>query len=106
MGDGCLKNVGGPSVALCMIVRNEAQCLPACLQSVAGDVDDLIVVDTGSVDETVSVVERFGARVIRHAWTDDFAAARNVSLAHAQTDWIFVLDADERLARENGPRLR
>jgi len=95
-----------PTVSLCMIVRNEAQHLPACLQSVAGAVDALVVVDTGSVDETISVAEAFGARVIRYPWTDDFAAARNVSLTHARTDWILVLDADERLARGGAPRLR
>ena len=95
-----------PSVSLCMIVRNEAGNLSGCLGSVLGAVDDMVVVDTGSTDETVLVAQRLGARVIPHAWTDDFAAARNVSLARASGDWILVLDADERLAEEGGPRLR
>jgi tetratricopeptide (TPR) repeat protein len=94
------------SVSLCMIVRNEAQCLAECLQSVLGAVDEMIIVDTGSTDETVLVAKHFGARVASFPWQDDFAAARNASLAHARADWIFVLDADERLVQDHGPRLR
>lgn len=93
------------SLSLCMIVRNEAQWLSECLQSARGAVDEMIVVDTGSTDETVPVAQRFGARVVSHPWNEDFAAARNVSLAHAAGDWILVLDADERLTEQVGPRL-
>ena len=55
------------------------------------------MVDTGSRDETVSIATRFGATVIHHLWTDDFAAARNVGIDAATGDWIVVIDADERL---------
>jgi len=84
-------------ISLCMIVRDEEADLPACLESVKGVVDEICVVDTGSTDRTVAIAEEFGARVEHFTWCDDFSAARNVSLAMAQGDWILVLDADETL---------
>lgn len=81
-------------VSLCMIVKNEAAMLPRLLRSVEGLADEIVVVDTGSDDETVAIAQSFGARVFHHPWTDDFAAARNESLRHATGDWILVLDAD------------
>ncbi|MEN6485396.1 MAG: glycosyltransferase, partial [Syntrophobacteraceae bacterium] len=88
-----------PTVSLCMIVRNEEHSLPGCLESVKGLVDEIVIVDTGSTDQTAKVARSHGARVIPFTWTDDFSAARNESLRHAQGDWIFYLDADERLIR-------
>ncbi|MEA3208305.1 MAG: hypothetical protein QOE70_1362 [Chthoniobacter sp.] len=93
-------------VSLCMIVKNEERNLQTCLESVADLVDEIIVVDTGSTDRTKEVAARFGARVFDFAWTNDFAAARNESVRHATGDWIFGLDADERLDDENRERLR
>lgn len=80
-----------------MIVRDEAELLPGCLESVKDVVDEMIVVDTGSVDETPNIAEQYGARVIAHNWQDDFAIARNVSLEAARGEWILFLDADEQL---------
>ncbi|MBP3964912.1 glycosyltransferase family 2 protein [Paenibacillus lignilyticus] len=85
-------------VSLCMIVRNESRFLADCLRSAAPYVAEMIVVDTGSTDDTIAIGEACGARMLRTAWTDDFAAARNISLAAAGQPWILVLDADERLA--------
>ena len=85
-------------LSVCLIVKDEILTLERCLSSVAGLADELIVVDTGSSDGTPELAERLGARVIHWAWQNDFAAARNVSLAHATGDWILVLDADEYLA--------
>ena len=84
-------------VSLCMIVKNEADHLPGCLESVRALVDEIVVVDTGSTDQTVEIAESFGAEVYRFAWKDDFSAARNESLRHAAGDWVAFLDADERL---------
>jgi len=86
-------------LSLCMIVRDEAELLPGCLDSVAGLADELIVVDTGSTDDTAAIAAARGATVVHHRWTDDFAAARNVALDAATGAWILLLDADERLAR-------
>lgn len=95
-----------PRVSLCMIVRDEATMLPDCLASVREAVDEVIVVDTGSVDGTPEIAAAAGATVLHHVWNDDFAAARNASLAAATGDWVLVLDADERLARGAGKVLR
>lgn len=84
-------------ISLCMIVKNEQKHLRACLESVAGFVDEMIVVDTGSDDDTISIAESMGARVFHHTWNDDFAEARNVSIKHATNPWILQLDADEML---------
>ncbi len=80
--------------------------LDACLSSVADLVDEIVVVDTGSTDATIAVASRRGARVYPFQWVDSFAAARNESLLHAQGDWIFWLDGDERLDEENRRKLR
>jgi hypothetical protein len=87
-----------PDLSLCLIVKNEALRLPACLASAAGLGAQLVVVDTGSTDGTVELARAAGARVGEIAWPDDFGAARNASLELATGRWILVLDADERLS--------
>lgn len=94
------------AISLCMIVKNEANSLPECLQSVRDVIDEAIVVDTGSTDGTEAIARRFGARVVRFPWRDDFAAARNAGLEHASSGWILILDADERLDPAHRPKLR
>ena len=69
--------------------------LPACLESVRGIFDEIVVVDTGSKDRTVEIARSFGAKVFDFVWVDDFAAARNEALAHATGDYAFWLDADD-----------
>ncbi len=89
-----------------MIVRNEERFIGDALTSVQGVVDEICMVDTGSTDRTVAIAESFGARIDRVAWRDDFAFARNASLAMAAHPWILVLDADERLAPASRDELR
>ncbi|GAA4378633.1 glycosyltransferase family 2 protein [Nocardioides caricicola] len=84
-------------VSLAMIVRDEARCIERCLESVRELVDEMVVVDTGSTDDTVALAEAAGATVHHVTWADDFAAARNVALGHCTGDWVLVLDADEWL---------
>lgn len=81
-----------------MIVRDEADHLRRCLNSIRGVVDEIVVVDTGSTDDTVEVAESFGAEVLHHRWSDNFAAARNVGLDRVSGDWVLYIDADEQLA--------
>lgn len=83
-----------------MIVRDEAEMASGFIESVHGLWDELVVVDTGSTDATATLFEAAGARVIHHGWRNDFAEARNVSLAAATGDWVLVLDADERVSPE------
>jgi tetratricopeptide (TPR) repeat protein len=93
-----------PMLSVCMIVRDEEKMLSRCLKSVQSVADELIVVDTGSEDDTVLVAKDFGARVFHFEWCDDFAAARNESLKYATGDWILQIDADEELyTRSVGP---
>lgn len=94
--------------ALVLIARNEAAGIARCLDSVRPWVDDLLVLDTGSSDDTVALARAAGARVEHFDWIDDFAAARNHALDLADADWHIVLDADEwlRLGREALAALR
>jgi hypothetical protein len=94
-----------PRLSLCLIAKDEAAMLPDCLASVQGVVDELVVVDTGSTDDTIRIAREAGAQVVEHPWQDDFAAARNAGLAACTGDWVLVLDADERLAPGAAPPL-
>ncbi len=80
-------------VSLTMIVRDEAHHLPACLDSVKGLFDEIVIVDTGSKDDTPDIARSFGARVFDFVWVGDFGAARNAALARAKGDYAFWLDA-------------
>ncbi len=93
--------ISKPTLSLCMIVRDEERLLPDCLASVVGCVDAVVIVDTGSIDRTVELAQAFNAhiptQVYHFDWCDDFSAARNYALEFVTSDWVLVLDADERL---------
>jgi GT2 family glycosyltransferase/Flp pilus assembly protein TadD len=93
------------SVSLSMIVKNEEHNLAACLRSVANLVDEIVVLDTGSTDQTRELAAKLGAKVIASTWPESFAAARNESLRHSTADWIFWIDADDRVDEANRPKL-
>ena len=97
---------GGGRLSICMIVKNEEEALPKCLSSIQGLADELIVVDTGSTDRTVKIVQSFGAKVYHFAWNDNFSDARNESLKHATGDWILWLDADDILPKTHHATIR
>ena len=80
-----------------LIVRNEEAFLEGCLRSLLWRVDEIVVVDTGSTDRSPEIAGDLGARVLRQAWNDDFAAARNASVDAARGLWILYIDADEEL---------
>jgi tetratricopeptide (TPR) repeat protein len=84
-------------LAAALIVKNESAVLDACLESIKDVVDEIVVVDTGSTDESVEIARRHGAIVHEHPWTGDFSEARNAGLERATCDWILYIDADERL---------
>lgn len=92
-----------PSVTLtaAFIVRDEERTLQKALDHIRPAVDDIVVVDTGSVDRTVEIAQEAGARVYPFEWCDDFSAARNFALAQVQTDWVLWVDGDEVLDPED-----
>ena len=89
-------NVNKPILSLCMIVRNEEKNLSSCLESVMDIVDEMIILDTGSSDNTIQIAKGFGADVYYFKWCDDFSAARNESIKFAKGKWILWMDADEK----------
>ncbi len=92
-------------LSVCMIVRNEAQLLGRCLESVEGCADEIIVVDTGSTDATASIAQGAGAQVIRSDWRDDFSYSRNISIRAATGVWILWLDADDVVPGDSIPKI-
>ena len=85
------------TVSLCLIARDEEAAIGMAIKSVLALVDEVIVADTGSGDNTQLIAEGYGAQVLDVPWEDDFAEARNRALAQARGDWILILDADESL---------
>ena len=87
-----------PNITLCLIVKNEEKYLSECLESVKDVVDEIVLVDTGSTDNTIDIAKNFGAVIYNYKWTNDFSAARNYALTKSTGNWIFYMDADERLS--------
>ncbi|MGI6005102.1 MAG: glycosyltransferase [Christensenellales bacterium] len=85
------------SLCLCMIVKDERKHIERCIRSVRGLAREIVVVDTGSTDNTVALARSLGADVYTYAWDDSFANARNFAMDKAQSDWLLLLDADEAL---------
>lgn len=95
-----------PTLSVCIIVKNEEMCIQRSLQSIQRLVDELIIVDTGSTDKTISIAQQFTDKIFSFSWNDDFSAARNFALLKATGDWILVLDADEVIAAEDHKKIR
>jgi GT2 family glycosyltransferase/tetratricopeptide (TPR) repeat protein len=93
-------------LSLCMIVRDNSRTIAAALKSIKPWVDEMIVVDTGSKDNTPKIAADLGARVFQFSWRDDFSAARNESLQHARGRWLFWMDSDDTIDAPNGRTLR
>jgi glycosyltransferase involved in cell wall biosynthesis len=87
------------------MVQNEERRIAGCLESVAGWVAEIVIVDGGSTDQTMDIAAGFGARIIERPFDGDYAAQRNVGLRALTTPWTLVLDADERLSADLPPIL-
>ncbi|MDA8400659.1 MAG: glycosyltransferase [Actinomycetota bacterium] len=94
---GVPASSGDALVSACMVVRDEEDELPGCLESLAGFADEVIVYDTGSRDATMGLASDAGAKVITGSWEDDFSKARNAALSYCTGRWILWVDADERV---------
>ncbi len=89
------------SVSLCMIVKNEEKYIKRCLASVKDIVNEMIIVDTGSTDETISIAKSFKAEIFHYDWNDSFSDARNFSIQKANCEWVLIMDADEEFEKED-----
>src|ERR1700759_3807438 len=93
------------SLTLSMIVRDGATWLAACLDSARDIADQIVIADTGSVDDSIAIARSRGATVFVIPWHDDFAAARNAALERVPAGWVLSLDADEQLDRHAQPQV-
>lgn len=91
------RQVKKATISLCMVVKNEEERIGRTLEKASRYVDEIIIVDTGSEDQTMAICERYGAKVWTIPWEDNFAQARNAGLQQAKSTWVLWLDADEEL---------
>lgn len=85
------------TISVCIIARNESESIARCLESVQG-ADEIVVLDTGSEDDTISIAKQHGALVFTdYKWADNFSEARNRARSKCTGDWIFTIDCDNRL---------
>ena len=89
------------TISLCMIVKNEENCIRNCLDSIKDVVDEIIIVDTGSTDNTVSIIEEYTDTIYHFTWINDFSAARNYAFSLATKEYILWLDADDVLRKND-----
>ena len=101
-----MKKSPNQRISACLIVKDEEELLPKCLKSIKNAVDEIIIVDTGSIDNTVTIAKNFGAKVYYHSWNDSFSEARNHCLKYASGDWILQIDADEELEQADIIKLK
>ncbi len=88
-------------ISVCMIAKNEDNHIEECLKRLRPCRFEVIVVDTGSVDRTVEIAQRYADKVFHFAWCNDFSAARNFSIRQASNDWVLIIDCDEYLENVN-----
>ena len=93
-------------ISACVITKNEEKNIGKWLQEMSAIADEMIVVDTGSTDNTVNMAKRAGAKVYHFKWINDFAAAKNHAIEQATGDWILFLDADEYFSDETQHNVR
>jgi glycosyltransferase involved in cell wall biosynthesis len=95
-----------PVLSLCMIVKNEEKFLRDCLESVKSVADEMIIVDTGSTDNTIEIAKEYNTNILHYEWNNNFSAARNFALKNCTGNWILYLDADERLSEKSTEEVR
>lgn len=93
-------------ISACYIVKNEAKKLAKSIKSLKNQVNEIVVVDTGSTDNTIAVARKLGAKIYSFPWQDDFSKARNFALSKAKGDWLILLDADEYFTAKTAGNIR
>jgi glycosyltransferase involved in cell wall biosynthesis len=94
------------AVSACIIAKNSEKQLEQCIKSLNGLVDEIILIDTGSNDNTASLAKILGARVYHHTWENNFSRARNEAFKYVQQPWILIIDTDEELVVNDLPKLK
>ncbi len=89
-----------PTLGLVMITKNEEKYLSKCIDSVIDIVDEIVIVDSGSIDRTLSIAKKYNAKVYFKNWEDSFSIARNFAISKSKSDWLLLLDADEILEQD------
>jgi len=95
-----------PTISAIMIVKNEEEHLPRCLESIKDHVDEIVIVDTGSEDRTIEIAKKYTAKIFKHPWEEHFSKHRNQSVHYATGEWLFQIDADEELYLDNVANLK
>ena len=101
-----MSKAGALKISACYIVKNEADNLAKSIKSLKNQVNEIVVVDTGSTDNTVNVARKLGAKVYSFPWQDDFSKARNFALSMAKGEWLVLLDADEYFTAKTAGNIR
>lgn len=101
-----MGKAGALKISACYIAKNEAKKLAKSIKSLKNQVNEIVVVDTGSTDNTVNVARKLGARVYSFHWQEDFSKARNFALSKAKGDWLVLLDADEYFTAKTAGNIR
>mgnify|MGYP004650429567 FL=1 len=101
-----MGKAGALKISACYIVKNEAKNLAKSIKSLKNQVNEIVVVDTGSTDNTITMARKLGARVYSFPWQDDFGKARNFALSKAKGDWLVLLDADEYFTAKTAGNIR
>ncbi|MGC7870277.1 glycosyltransferase [Desulfosporosinus sp. SYSU MS00001] len=94
------------TLSVCMIVRNEEQLIARCLNCINEIADEIVIVDTGSVDNTKEIARQYTSKIYDFEWIDDFSAARNFSFSKATMDYIYAADADELIDENNREKFK
>ena len=89
------------TISVCLIVKNEEKVLKRCLDSVKSFADEIIIVDTGSTDNTIDIAKKYTSKIYNFEWRDDFSMARNYGLKYAKCDYIMWIDADDVIDKKN-----
>ena len=101
-----MGKAGALKISACYIAKNEAKNLAKSIKSLKNQVNEIVVVDTGSTDNTMAVARKLGAKVYCFPWQDDFSKARNFALSKAKGDWLILLDADEYFTAKTAGNIR
>lgn len=88
------------NISVCILTNNDESFIEECLQTFYNKVREIVVVDLGSTDNTISLAQKYTSRTYWHKWNNDYASARNTCLKYASSDWVLYLDAYERLRPE------